>query len=38
LVIETEDFRIFTIKPEKLVDRLIVEPYLPENIDRKEKL
>ncbi len=38
MVIETEDFRIFTIKPEKLVDRLIVETYLPENIEIKEKL
>lgn len=38
MVVEAEDFRIFTIKPEKLVDRLIVETYLPENIEVKEKL
>jgi type I restriction enzyme S subunit len=38
LVVETEDFRIFTIKPENLVDRLIVETYLPENLEVKEKL
>lgn len=38
MVVNTEDFRIFKVSPENLTDRLIVEAYLPENLEIKEKL